>query len=138
MDWGGDLVNSPYKPRKNPIFLLDLVLDASGVHFSTPLENFEVTLMTLFDKGILATHSVPQLEKFVLEDLFISGTPLLESVGLHEPPVEELRSNIRNAICKALIPLKAYAKQYEKFLVLNNTDIDTFMKMFQEKNPSAS
>ncbi|XP_073447685.1 dynein axonemal heavy chain 1 [Aquarana catesbeiana] len=138
MDWGGDLVNSPYKPRRNPIFLLDLVLDASGVHFSTPLGNFEVTLMTLFDKGILATHSVPQLEKFVLENLFISGTPLLESVGLHESPVEELRSNIRNAICKALIPLMAYAKQYEKFLELNNTDIDMYMRVFREKNPSAS
>ncbi|XP_068109284.1 dynein axonemal heavy chain 1 [Hyperolius riggenbachi] len=138
MDWGGDLVNSPYKPRKNPIFLLDLVLDTSGVHFSTPLDNFESTLMMLFDKGILATHTVPQLEKFVLEDLFISGTPLLESVGLHEPPVEELRNNIRNAICKALIPLRAYAKQYEKYLELNNTDVDRYVKLFRDKNPSAS
>ncbi|KAM4722817.1 dynein axonemal heavy chain 1 [Rhinophrynus dorsalis] len=138
MDWGGDLVNSPYKPRKNPIFLLDLVLDNSGAHFSTPLENFEATLMTLFDKGILATHSVPQLEKFVLEDLFISGTPLLESVGLHEPLVEELRKNIQTAICKALIPLRAYAKQYEKYLELHNTSVETFLKDFQSKNSSAS
>ncbi|XP_056381079.1 dynein axonemal heavy chain 1 isoform X2 [Hyla sarda] len=137
LDWGGDLINSPYKPRKNPIFLLDLVLDSSGAHFSTPLENFETTLMTLFDKGIQATHSVPQLEKFVLEDLFISGTPLLESVGLHELAVEELRNNIRMAICKALIPLKAYAKQYEKYLELNNTDVETYMKAFRAKNPSA-
>lgn len=66
--------------------------------------------------------------QFVLENLFISGTPLLESVGLHESLVEELRSNIRNAICKALIPLTAYAKQYEKFLELNNTDIDMYMR----------
>ncbi|OCT85694.1 dynein heavy chain 1, axonemal [Xenopus laevis] len=137
MNWGGDLVNSPYKPRKNPIFLLDLVLDNSGVHFSTPLENFELTLMSLFDKGILATHSVPQLEKFVLEDLFISGTPLLESVGLHEPPVEELRKDICTAICKALIPLRSYAKQYEKYLELNNTDLETYIKDFQSKNSSA-
>ncbi|XP_066453022.1 dynein axonemal heavy chain 1 isoform X2 [Eleutherodactylus coqui] len=137
LDWGGDLINSPYKPRKNPIFLLDLVLDSSGAHFSTPLENFETTLMTLFDKGILATHSVPQLEKFVLEKFFISGTPLLESVGLHEPAVEELRNSIHVAICKALIPLSAYAKQYEKYLDLNNTDVDTYMKAFQEKNPTA-
>ncbi|XP_075430348.1 dynein axonemal heavy chain 1 isoform X2 [Ascaphus truei] len=137
MDWGGDLVNSPYKPRKNPIFLLDLALDSSGAHFSTALENFEVTLMTLFDKGILATHNVPQLEKFVLEDLFISGTPLLESVGLHEPPVEDLRKRICTAICKALIPLRAYAKQYEKYLVLNNSDVEAFITGFRAQNPSA-
>lgn len=42
---------------------MDLVLDSSGVHYSTPLEQFETSLLNLFDKGILATHAVPQLEK---------------------------------------------------------------------------
>lgn len=42
---------------------MDLVLDSSGVHYSTPLEQFESSLLNLFDKGILATHAVPQLEK---------------------------------------------------------------------------
>ena len=53
----------PYRPRKNPLFIVDLMLDTSGVHYSTPLEQFETSLLTLFDKGILATHTVPQLEK---------------------------------------------------------------------------
>lgn len=39
------------------------MLDNSGVHYSTPLEQFEMILLNLFDKGILATHAVPQLEK---------------------------------------------------------------------------
>lgn len=42
---------------------MDLVLDSSGVHYSTPLEQFEASLLSLFDKGILATHVVPHLEK---------------------------------------------------------------------------
>lgn len=53
----------PHRPRKNPLFIVDLVLDSSGVHYSTPLEHFETALINLFDKGILATHVVPQLEK---------------------------------------------------------------------------
>lgn len=53
----------PHRPRKNPLFIVDLVLDSSGVHYSTPLEQFETSLINLFDKGILATHAVPQLEK---------------------------------------------------------------------------
>lgn len=53
----------PRRPRKNPLFIVDLVLDSSGVHYSTPLEQFETSLLNLFDKGILATHTVPQLEK---------------------------------------------------------------------------
>uniref|UniRef100_A0A8C5KDU7 Dynein axonemal heavy chain 1 n=1 Tax=Jaculus jaculus TaxID=51337 RepID=A0A8C5KDU7_JACJA len=138
MVWGDDLINSPYRPRKNALFIIDLVLDSSGVHYSMPLENFEVTLLNLFDKGILATHAVPQLEKLVMEDIFISGDPLLESVGLHEPLVEELRAVITNAVHKAMIPLQAYAKEYRKYLELNNNDIATFLKAYQTQCPSAT
>ncbi|XP_050636999.1 dynein axonemal heavy chain 1 [Macaca thibetana thibetana] len=131
MVWGDDLINSPYRPRKNPLFIVDLVLDSSGVHYSTPLEQFETSLLNLFDKGILATHAVPQLEKLVMEDIFISGDPLLESVGLHEPLVEELRATIASAVSKAMIPLQAYAKEYRKYLELNNNDIASFLKAYQ-------
>lgn len=67
-----------------------------------------------------------------MEDIFISGDPLLESVGLHETLVEELRANITNAMRKAMIPLQAYAKEYRKYLELNNNDITTFLKYVRE------
>ncbi|XP_058931925.1 dynein axonemal heavy chain 1 [Kogia breviceps] len=137
MVWGEDFINSPYRPRKNPLFIVDLVLDSSGVHYSTPLEQFKTSLLNLFDKGILATHAVPRLEKLVMEDIFISGDPLMESVGLHELLVEELRAVIANAMCKAMIPLQAYAKEYRKYLELNNNDVGTFLKAFQTQCPSA-
>ncbi|XP_026529026.1 dynein heavy chain 1, axonemal [Notechis scutatus] len=137
MMWGDDLVNSPYKPRKNPLFIIDLALDSFGVHFSTPLENFETSIISLFNKGILATHSIPQLEKYVLENMFICGTPLLESVGLNEPAVIELRNTICTCIRKALIPLQAYAKNYEKYLELNNRDIHSLLKEYEISCPSA-
>uniref|UniRef100_A0A8C0W387 Dynein axonemal heavy chain 1 n=1 Tax=Castor canadensis TaxID=51338 RepID=A0A8C0W387_CASCN len=137
MVWGEDFINSPYRPRKNPLFIVDLVLDSSGVHYSTPLEQFETTVLSLFDKGILATHAVPQLEKLVMEDIFISGNPLLESVGLHEPLVEELRAMIANAMHQAMVPLQAYAKEYRKYLELNNSDVATFLKDYQTQSPTA-
>lgn len=51
------------RPKKNPLFLVDLVLDQTEVHYSTPLEKFETSIVNLFDKGILATYNVPQLDK---------------------------------------------------------------------------
>jgi dynein heavy chain len=63
-----------------------------------------------------------------MEDIFWSGTPLLESVGEHEPPVEELRATIRDALTHAVIPMKAYAREYEKFLELMNMDINEYIK----------
>uniref|UniRef100_A0A6I8PKH9 Dynein axonemal heavy chain 1 n=1 Tax=Ornithorhynchus anatinus TaxID=9258 RepID=A0A6I8PKH9_ORNAN len=137
MKWDGDLIDGPYKPLKNPLFLVDLILDNTGVHYSTPLENFETVVVSLFDKGILATYCVPQLEKFVMEDMLISDTLLLESVSLSESSVEELRSMISNAVSKSTFPLIAYAKEYEKYLELNNNDIAVFLKDYQENCPSA-
>lgn len=67
----------------------------------------------------------PQL---VMEDIFISGDPLLESVGLHEPLVEELRGAVASAVRQALVPLQAYAREYRKYLELNNNDVTTFLK----------
>ena len=63
-----------------------------------------------------------------MEDIFWSGTPLLESVGEHEPHVEELRDTICNAIRHAIIPMKSYAQCYEKYLELINIDINQYVE----------
>lgn len=51
------------RPKKMPIFLVDLVLDQNGIYYSTPLEDFETSVVKLFNNAILTTCRVPQLEK---------------------------------------------------------------------------
>ncbi|XP_071059360.1 dynein axonemal heavy chain 1-like [Pseudochaenichthys georgianus] len=126
--WGDDLVTSPYKSERTPLFLLDLILDQTGVHYSTPLENFKTSMVNLFDKAILATYKVPQLDKFVMKKMFVAGDPLLESVNLWEPEVTALREKVSNAVMQGVIPLRAYAAEYEKYLDLHNLDIETLLK----------
>ena len=63
-----------------------------------------------------------------MEDIFWSGTPLLESVGENEPHIRKLRKKVRRAIRKALVPMNAYAKEYEKYLEMSNLDINSFIK----------
>ncbi|XP_038005283.1 dynein heavy chain 1, axonemal [Motacilla alba alba] len=135
MEWGNDITNSPYVSQRNPLFVTDIELDSSGVLFSPSVESVETSLISLFDNGILATHSIPQLEQYVLENMDITGTPMLESVGLQEPKVEELREALRSAIQKTRIPLHAYGKTYEKFLEINNNDIKYFLKGYEEQFP---
>ncbi|XP_062252615.1 dynein axonemal heavy chain 1 [Platichthys flesus] len=127
MVWGSDLITSPYKPKKTPLFLLDLVLDQTGAHYSTEPETFETTLVNLFDKGILATYNVPQLDKFVMQKLYIGDDPMLISVKLWEPQVADLREQVRKALIQAAIPLRAYAAEYEQHLELHRLDIETFL-----------
>ncbi|XP_009304459.3 dynein axonemal heavy chain 1 [Danio rerio] len=133
LTWGPDLINSPYKPKKKPLFSVDLVLDQTGVHYSTPLESFETSVINLFDKGILSTHNVPQVDKFVLPNLFIVGE-VLWSVGLWEPEVKNLRESISKALKQAIIPLKAYTREYECYLELYNSDVNTYLELHSQEN----
>ena len=158
MEWPhkDNLAISPYPPLKNPLFVIDLILDHDGIRYSTNLESFETMIVSVFDRGIFVTQSIPQLEKvgkdsrlyhqiftifsffadhllipspqMVLEKLFWAGTPLLESVGAHEPQVESLRLNIVKCIRQSLIPLKAYLKQYDLFLPLAKLSIPDYLK----------
>ncbi len=65
--------------------------------------------------------------QYVMEDIFFSGTPLLESVGEREPHVDELRVALRAAIRRAVVPLQAYAREYERWLHLINLDINAYV-----------
>ncbi|KAI7795154.1 dynein axonemal heavy chain 1 [Triplophysa rosa] len=133
LSWGFDLKNSPYMPKNKPLFTVELVLDQTGVRYSTPLESFETSIVNLFDKGILSTHNLPQLDKFVLKNLFIAGDLVLESVGLWEPEVKNLKETISLALRQAVIPLKAYADEYKCYLELHNLDINTFLELHSQE-----
>ncbi|KAA0186443.1 Dynein heavy chain 1 axonemal, partial [Fasciolopsis buskii] len=115
-------------PKKNPIFLVDLVLDADGPHYSTPLKNFITIPVSLFDKAINSVQDVPQLERFVMEGISSAENPLLEAVGMHEPPVEALRQKLQEYVAAAIIPMEAYARKYEQFMDLTMLDINAYLK----------
>jgi dynein heavy chain len=63
-----------------------------------------------------------------MEDIFFSGTPLLESVGNMEPHIAELKETIVKMLKQAIIPIKAYAKVYERYTNLVNLNIDNYIK----------
>lgn len=63
-----------------------------------------------------------------MEDIFWSGTPLLESVGNLEPHIVDLKTTIGEMIAKAIIPLKAYAKAYDRYTNLMNLNVDQYIK----------
>lgn len=44
-----------FRPKKNALFLLDLIMDKQVVTYNTELESFERVVISLFDKGILCT-----------------------------------------------------------------------------------
>lgn len=63
-----------------------------------------------------------------MQNLFIGGDPLLNSVNMWEEEVSELRERVRSALIQAVIPLRAYAAEYDKHLELHNLDIKAFLE----------
>ncbi|TRY59872.1 hypothetical protein DNTS_035283 [Danionella cerebrum] len=131
--WGPDLINSPYMPKKETLFTVDLVLDQTGAHYCTPLESFETSVIDLFDKGILSTYNIPRVDKFVLPNLFIVDK-LVWTVGLMEIEVQNLRKRISAALKQAIIPLRAYAREYESYLELFNCNVKTYLELQSKEN----
>ena len=83
-----------------------------------------------------------------MQQMFYSGVPLLESVGLWEPAVCELRDQVSAALRQACGPLRAYAAEYEQYLELHNSDlesllclmehVDVVLKWYHQLMPSVS
>ena len=60
-----DVIKSPYSPKKNAIFLIDLAFEDSQMKFSTDPSVFLESCVNLFNKGVECTKKIPQLEKMV-------------------------------------------------------------------------
>ncbi|XP_005102124.3 dynein heavy chain 1, axonemal [Aplysia californica] len=134
--WPKSFIQSPFLPRKNPIFQLDLLLDDTS-HYSADPEIFSETLLTLFNNAINASWNIPQLEKSIMQDIFWSETPLLEAIHQNETQMRELRDTLQHAIESSFIPLKAYALKFEIFLDLVNLEIRDFIAEYEAENHTA-
>ncbi|XP_065685160.1 dynein axonemal heavy chain 1 isoform X1 [Hydra vulgaris] len=138
MKWPCSISKSPFLPKKNCLFLIDLVFEENTVTFSTKPEKFQDTVITLFNKAVHGVKKIPQLEKMMLERLFWRGTALIEPVGDGEPLVVYLRNKIRTALKQAVVPLLSYAKEYEKYLGLANLELNSFVSAYSKQEYTAA
>jgi len=74
--------------------------------------------------------------QFVMTQMFFGDVRLLESVGLWEPAVCELREKVGRALRRACGPLRAYAAQYEPYLELLNSDLDALLRSAAQPPPA--
>lgn len=84
--------------------------------------------MTLYDNGFLELHEIPQAHPFVMGGIKFAPNLTLSSVGLMDEQVCALRRRILNGYEHAIIPLKAYAREYDKYCELNKLLVVDFIK----------
>lgn len=82
---------------------------------------------------VLESHEIPAIHPYLLTNMTFAEKPYLTSIGLIEPKITELQSSIENSIRLAIIPLKAYCKEFHIHSRLFNTDIESYVKLVDIK-----
>lgn len=85
-------------------------------------------LLKLFDDGLKQTHQIRQVHPFLLSNLRFDKALYLSSVGLLAEEVCCIRNRFMLAYGKALIPLKAYAKEYDVHVALYTMDVNQYIQ----------
>ncbi|CAH1712146.1 unnamed protein product, partial [Aphis gossypii] len=95
-----------------------------------------MVIVSLLKRMILESHEIPAIHPYVLANLTFLEKPYLTSIGLIEPQIADLQATIENSIRLAIIPIKAYCKEYNIHSHLYNINVESYVKKFFEGNPS--
>eukprot|EP01064_Diplonema_japonicum_P003207 TRINITY_DN1209_c2_g1_i1.p1 TRINITY_DN1209_c2_g1~~TRINITY_DN1209_c2_g1_i1.p1 ORF type:complete len:4214 (+),score=1112.95 TRINITY_DN1209_c2_g1_i1:49-12642(+) len=129
--WPGS--DDPAAIEKTPLFTLELVEREGDFSYSTPTDKFEQTIVNLFEKAIISTHDVPQLEKYVMSNYFWpeENGPYCASVTPSDQRVVEMRARVVAALQQSLAPLQDYKDTYLKYTDVIKLDKAAYIKNFQ-------
>ncbi|OAD57478.1 Dynein heavy chain 1, axonemal [Eufriesea mexicana] len=136
--WGNDLINTQFKPVSSPIFIIDLQMDEENVFYTRDPEKFVESIVTLYDNALIACHQVRQVHPFLLPRLKFPSDIFLSSVGLLEDQVCRVRDILKIAYQKSTIPLKAYAKEYLRYQLFFNLDIEKYIEDYKAEELSTA
>ncbi|KAG7197921.1 hypothetical protein KM043_016158 [Ampulex compressa] len=100
-------------------------------------EVYDIMKLKRFMDLTVLRMQIRQVHPFLLPSLKFPPDLYLSSVGLMEEHVCETRYRLQMAYQKSIIPLKAYAKEYEKYLGLFKLHVAKYVEEFQNENHTA-
>ena len=116
-----EVVVAAFGPSKNiahlpPLFATEIVAkDGEGIGFRIAPEDFVDGVLAAFDKAAASVQDIPQLEKFVMEGVFWSDTPMLQTISTYEGVAPSCRATFKEALLKTLPPMEAYLELYKPY-----------------------
>ncbi|CAB3241783.1 unnamed protein product [Arctia plantaginis] len=132
-EWNSnDLINSPFRSVIT-LFYFHLLMSDDGPYYTTDPAQFEVVIQRLFREMLYRSHSIKQVHPMILTGIVFDKDLYLTSIGLNEPNVAEYRERLLKAYRKAIIPLKAYLRQYREYRDIYKLDIESYVQNFREE-----
>ena len=120
-----------------PLFSCKLVAKQDeGIQYNTPPRAFIDAAIASFSTASGVVQDIPQLEKFVMEGLFWSSTPVLQTISAHEGLAKELLEALTKILESVLPCMDEYLALYEPYNEAVMLDLEKFVAEYKEKDKS--
>jgi dynein heavy chain, axonemal len=130
-EWNDDLTFSPFK-ASSLVFHIHLNIEEEPT-YSIQLNSVENDIVEIFVHRILATHHIPQIDRYLITQLKFDKYLKISSIGLVNQDIQHQIMHLRQCYRKCLIPLNAYAKKFQKYTELKHLKIDEYIKAHEPK-----
>lgn len=131
--WGCDLISSSFQSKCPSVFAMILNIDTNGTSYSTDPNAIESEIVKIFESTVLALHEIPQIDPFVVTQLTFDRNIKMSSIGLLDNIIQDHINHLQLCYKKALIPLLAYAKEFEQYVEFKNMNINDYLKNIKHK-----
>ncbi|XP_050076869.1 dynein axonemal heavy chain 1 [Anopheles maculipalpis] len=136
--WDGNLIDSPFEPKRPAVFYLTLEMGQETPYYSTDPDTFPATLRQLMDGILTECHFIHTVEPSFLQSLIFAENLFLSSVGLLDPIIVSRREALLEYYQKSLLPLKAYAARYTAYRELFFTNVKEFIEHIKSADKTSS
>jgi dynein heavy chain len=131
-----DLLDPEVLSAKKPLFLVDLMYKNGKLQYNMDFHQFEIAILSIFEKAFSTSELLPQLEPLVLEKIFWAAKPTLQHVDSKEHFARKARSTLIESIRRSVSLLDQYIIQYDKYKKLLNLDIAQFAEEYESSGKS--
>jgi len=114
--------------KKPPLFAIEILMKDEKFEYSTDPAKFEPRLKQIFEHAMKSCTSIPQLDPSIMEGLFFTHIPMLNSVHSLEPHVSLWRERLGVAVQHAVTALHEYLAFYAPYEKLLRLDINEYIK----------
>uniref|UniRef100_A0A182JHZ8 Dynein heavy chain linker domain-containing protein n=1 Tax=Anopheles atroparvus TaxID=41427 RepID=A0A182JHZ8_ANOAO len=136
--WDGNLIDSPFEPKRPAVFSLTLQMGPEAPYYSTEPERFTEVLQGIMYDTVEQTHYIQTVEPSLLQSLIFADNLYLSSVGLLDPSFVDRRNRLLEYYNKSLLPLRAYAARYCAYRDLFYTNVNEFIERVKAADKASS
>lgn len=136
--WTNDYIETEF-PYHKPVFAMTLgISDDRKVFYSTDPDEFQPALMNIYKTCLEKSSGVKLIDSAVMSFLKYAPNLYILTVELIEDQFLVENDLMKRCYGKAVLPLKAYARLYERFIDFYLLNINNYMTAYAEARKPSS